>query len=315
MKNLNNPHNIILSIAIPTYNRAEILKKSLENYAKQVDKRTDVEIIILDNNSSDHTATIAKEFITKYKNIKYYRNEINIGAKNYVKALSLGNGLYLKLMNDNCLINPGAIELMIKIIKENIVTKTPLFIYQNSRFNSNCKLKISSLDTFVEQASYLITYNNNFGIWRDIFYQLKDKDRYSNVHWAQVDMTLRQVSLNNSILYFYDYFTAVETKNKAYNLFNLFGVEYFKLYTPYLKSNLLLKKTIRIEKFRLFRYFLLPWFIRIVVKRNNDLNFEISNVFRTLLINYKNKPYFYVYIAGAYLLNLKRILFKQNTRK
>jgi len=315
MQPANSQNEILLSIAIPTYNRAEIIRESIQSYISQKGFTGNIEIIILDNCSSDHTKVVVASFTEKYPNIKYFRNPTNIGAKNYMKALSLGKGKYLKLMNDNCILKEEALNRLVEIIDENIVNQTPIFIYQNNEFNRNTKLEINSINGFVKQASYWITYNNNFGIWKKDFEKLDDKDRYSDVHWSQVDLTLRQFSANGCNLYFEDYYTAIEVKNKAYNLFQLFSVEYLNIYDEYVVNRQMKKKIIDMEKYRLFRYFLLRWYILLIVKRNNELKFNNTNAFKTLMINYKYKPYFYLFIIAAYLKNVRYIFGIRQTAK
>ena len=57
----------LLSICIPTYNRAEILDKSLESITKQdiFQKTDEVEIIVSDNCSQDNTHNIVHKYIEK----------------------------------------------------------------------------------------------------------------------------------------------------------------------------------------------------------------------------------------------------------
>lgn len=51
----------ILTIAIPTYNRANYLKRALKSIAKQYDDR--LEIIVSDNASLDDTEEVVREII------------------------------------------------------------------------------------------------------------------------------------------------------------------------------------------------------------------------------------------------------------
>ena len=59
----------LLSICIPTYNRAEYLKKTLESIVWQRDFLSkDVEVVISDNCSTDDTASVVAKFVEKYPN-------------------------------------------------------------------------------------------------------------------------------------------------------------------------------------------------------------------------------------------------------
>ncbi len=88
---------IKISIIISTYNTANFLKECIDSIVMQTIKP--IEIIIIDDGSTDDTATIIREYTEKYNNIKYLYQE-NTGqgiAKNSV--LSLANGKYICFMD------------------------------------------------------------------------------------------------------------------------------------------------------------------------------------------------------------------------
>lgn len=61
----------MLSIVICTYNRAFILPDCLESLVSQHTQETPFELIVVDNNSSDHTRQLVKSYQTTYPFIKY----------------------------------------------------------------------------------------------------------------------------------------------------------------------------------------------------------------------------------------------------
>lgn len=65
-----------VSVVIPTYNRAELLARSVESVQRQTYKKW--EIIIVDDCSTDDTEQMVKEF-EDYR-IRYIRNKKNMGA-------------------------------------------------------------------------------------------------------------------------------------------------------------------------------------------------------------------------------------------
>lgn len=75
---INNP---IISICIPTYNRADFLKICINNIINQdAFSENKIEIVISDNNSPDNTYEVVKTFQKNYSNIKYFKNHENIWA-------------------------------------------------------------------------------------------------------------------------------------------------------------------------------------------------------------------------------------------
>lgn len=71
-----NENNSIVSIIIPTYNRAHLIKRSINSILNQT--YTNFELIVVDDGSTDNT----KEIVNDYNDqrIKYIAHETNIGA-------------------------------------------------------------------------------------------------------------------------------------------------------------------------------------------------------------------------------------------
>lgn len=89
------------SIAIPTFNRCNYLKKAIKSVLRQ--KNISLEIILSDNCSTDKTREVVKEF--KDKRIKYFKNKKNIGFPlNVRKCLEKASGKYIFTLSDDDLI-------------------------------------------------------------------------------------------------------------------------------------------------------------------------------------------------------------------
>lgn len=56
------PPHIKVTVAIPTYNRADYLRQTLAGLAAQQFPRENFEVIVIDNNSRDHTKAVVEEF-------------------------------------------------------------------------------------------------------------------------------------------------------------------------------------------------------------------------------------------------------------
>jgi abequosyltransferase len=71
----------LLSICIPTFNRRKYLQECFESIITQDGfNEQDIEIVISDNASEDDTSSLVYEYMNRYSNIVYHRNEENIGA-------------------------------------------------------------------------------------------------------------------------------------------------------------------------------------------------------------------------------------------
>ena len=68
------PQNPLVSIIICSYNRMQYLPKCLEHLKNQTCKTEDYEIVLINNNSTDKTELICKEYIQKNPelNVSYF---------------------------------------------------------------------------------------------------------------------------------------------------------------------------------------------------------------------------------------------------
>ena len=76
-----------LSIVIPCFNEGESINSLIEKCKKSLDNRSDIEIVLVNNGSTDSTSEIFKE-INQNKKIFPY-----IIIKNIKKNLGYGNGI------------------------------------------------------------------------------------------------------------------------------------------------------------------------------------------------------------------------------
>jgi glycosyltransferase involved in cell wall biosynthesis len=60
-----------ISVVLSTYNRCDILPRALEHLARQQTRGLEVEIIVVDNNSTDETKAVIESFAARDKRIRY----------------------------------------------------------------------------------------------------------------------------------------------------------------------------------------------------------------------------------------------------
>ena len=91
----------LVSVLIGTYNRSELLERCLEHVFSQ--KQVEVEVIVVDDASTDDTFDVVKSF-KEYQSgrLKYLRNGVNRGISfNSNRAFQLSSGKYLALVGDD----------------------------------------------------------------------------------------------------------------------------------------------------------------------------------------------------------------------
>lgn len=107
----------LLSICIPTYNRAEILRECLEDLIPKVEPLS-IPVIVSDNASSDHTGEIVATFQKRYPLIVYSRNPENIHENNFPTVLNLSSTRFSWLFADTEKLVDGAVELVLDAASE-----------------------------------------------------------------------------------------------------------------------------------------------------------------------------------------------------
>ena len=108
----------MVSIAMATYNGEKYLREQLDSLVKQT--YSDLEIIICDDCSHDSTSQILHEYAEKDSRIKLFFNEKNLGfKKNFEKAISLCNGEYIALSDQDDIWELNKIETELNAIGNN----------------------------------------------------------------------------------------------------------------------------------------------------------------------------------------------------
>lgn len=88
----------LVSIIIPTYNRANLLPKAIKSVLNQAFK--DFELIIIDDGSTDNTKGAVSQFSDH--RVFYYKNSANLGIqKSLNRGIKLARGIYIARIDDD----------------------------------------------------------------------------------------------------------------------------------------------------------------------------------------------------------------------
>lgn len=115
------PNHKLLSVCIPTYNRAACLQRLLENIIPQIlELEEGAEICISDNASSDNTRDIVAEFQKKYPHLVRYRvNPENLGFdKNVFAVVNMAEGDFVWTFSDDDLVVEHGVREVVQAIQE-----------------------------------------------------------------------------------------------------------------------------------------------------------------------------------------------------
>jgi glycosyltransferase involved in cell wall biosynthesis len=133
----------LISICIPTYNRKDYLRETIQSILDQTCK--DYEIIIVDDGSTDGTEQMVRNLgipVTYY----WQPNGGDAAARN--KLIELAKGKYISFIDSDDLLLPDAIERMLKVMEDEngdvIVYGSYYRIDKNGRIYGRCKRRLYS---------------------------------------------------------------------------------------------------------------------------------------------------------------------------
>ena len=101
-----------ISVCVPTYNGGQFLAETLECIAAQ--SFSDIEILIVDDGSTDDTLDIARTFTLRDRRARVIRNEQRAGssAKNANVCIGHARGEWIKFLYQDDLMTPGCLDAL-----------------------------------------------------------------------------------------------------------------------------------------------------------------------------------------------------------
>ncbi len=114
----------LISIAIPTLNRAKLLEGAIKSIINQT--YTNWELLILDNNSEDETEQVVQKF--NNEKIRYYKSDKTITmTENWERAFKFAKGKYFIKIDDDCTLFKNFLERSLNIFSK----EKPIVIFFN----------------------------------------------------------------------------------------------------------------------------------------------------------------------------------------
>lgn len=97
------PDDPLVSICIPTYNRAGMINRAIESALGQTYRN--IEVIVVDNASSDNTDVVVAAYADE--RLSYVKNERNLGLfGNFNRCIELATGKFLHILHSDDYIDP-----------------------------------------------------------------------------------------------------------------------------------------------------------------------------------------------------------------
>lgn len=184
------PSQPILSICVPTFNRARYLECLLQDLSEQIDKLgMSYELLIGDNCSQDNTAEVVEKY-SSLLNIVYFRHTQNLGAYvNLNQLYSAARGRFAIYLADDDLLIVDALRDILTVMEEHPevgVTFAPWFIHDRIEGRDIAQFYSLESDTVV-----------SIGNHTDLFTLLVRRHIFPEIFVARTDV-LKTIGVPNS---------------------------------------------------------------------------------------------------------------------
>ena len=268
----------LLSICIPTYNRLEILIRTIDSiYAGVTEEMLNLFEVVVSDNSKEHDCQAIVSKYSQYSNFHYYTSECE-GFLNSYYALSYGKGKYLKLHNNTALLKEGALCHMIELINQNTQKQPGIF------FTDGYRLK-----------GRVIHCRHYEGIWKDDFERAKGVDL--NCYFPQTSLFVTQNGKHSFIVDDYNLFVTQNVPQKGgYNIFKAFSVDYLNIIKSQRDKNYISETCYNYIKSSLLYGFLSVRYFKTVIAKMDK--FDHADIKANMLINYSRFDYFKFILAS-----------------
>ena len=305
----------ILTICIPTYNRADVFRGSLEcvyNQLQDIDL-SEVEIYVSDNCSSDNTWEIVDTFIKRGLPIKYNRNQENLlAAGNFLHCINWASGKYIYLLGDDDYLLPGSIKLLLDALRGKEYGL--LFLKNEEHENTGLVMEYVDKTEFVKKVSYYYTFISGCVFRKSIVKDIENPIRYKPTHLLQMPFYLEStISFNCNAMLFGKVLQVgvASDSNGGYNFFDVFVHWYLEIMKEYLGDCDSISPGIIAFLKKDIWPFVYRYSVRILVHKDVGI-FKYKNGWKILIKYYGHEWYFWRswigFVVGYAKRKMKKML-------
>jgi glycosyltransferase involved in cell wall biosynthesis len=262
----------LVSVIIPTRNRAEFLKKSILSVLKQT--FSNIEIIVVDDGSSDNTSIVVGKLKKKHGNIIYIkktRSPHNPAATRN-DGIRKSRGKFVALLDDDDEWLPQKVELQLNEFKKN----GNLGLIFTGYFETDGRKKRILRDMGTSTVMIKRSCLNRVGLFDENLTCAEDRDLYERIyrncskkimkdilvihriHSNQISSDLSKKIVSEKY-YIKKHFKELKKKNKLFNSYFVLGSLHIKNgdfsdAKKYLRMSLKVKNSFRARAYLMFVY-------------------------------------------------------------
>ncbi|MFD0717405.1 glycosyltransferase [Paenibacillus sp. GCM10027626] len=276
----------LLSICIPTYNRASDLDCCLNSILSQLTKDLPVEVIVSDNASTDESPQVISRYAALYPCLKYSRNSENIGAdRNIYHVMRQAQGTFIKLQGDDDYCLEGTLIPLIEVVNNH---RDCGIIHIHVHNNDRQVYTGEGASAFLNASSIMSTFISGMIVRKEDLDQVEEPTKF-------IDSCFNQAYLQYAILMNNPKFCVVNwsmfrfgnNQPSGYNFGEVVFRSYQSILTFFIGKGLT-EDDVRAERRRSLFHYILPWYRGIMTYRYQTDTERFEEIFSE---HYQDEPY------------------------
>jgi glycosyltransferase involved in cell wall biosynthesis len=298
----------LLTIAIPTYNRAAYLDTCLSHISQQLcGYESLVEIIVSDNCSSDNTIEVAQSFFNGSIDFRYIRNDENIGPdRNFVQCFTLAKGKYVLLLGDDDILLDGALAKIIAILQKGEYGVVYLnsygfkndFLFETPAKRKDGVIYCQTSAQFLQKVNYWLTFASGNICNKSLLPIDFDPSKYVGTNLVQVYWYLSALFAAKQNVYVAEYLVAAKTANTGgYKLCKVFGKNFCLIFDHFIEKGISARNFDIIKKHLVLSFF--PNLILILRSGSTGFKMDKEDYYNDLKSVFSKYPYFWIVTVPA----------------
>lgn len=300
--------NKLLSIAIPTFNRAPMLRLCLEQIRKQaVPYSNELEVLVADNDSTDDTGKVVQDAISNGLTITYIKNIENIGAeKNVVQCFEKAAGKYVLVLGDDDVVLDGGLVKIIEFVQMNEVGVLYLssygfkedYVAERPKKSQRGIEVFTDVEEYLKKVHYWVTFLSGNVVNKGLISSGFDPSLYIGTNLPQVNWILSALfgSKQNAIIS--DFTIAFKSENTGgYKLCEVFGKNLNSIFDYFIGKGIHARYFDIIKRNLVLSFF--PNLIMMLRSGSSGFKLNIEDYYNDLKSVFIKYPYFWIVTVPA----------------
>lgn len=306
----------LLTICLPTYNRASILSESLEHIVSQIteENKAKIEILVSDNCSTDNTSEVVNSFINRGIPIEYNRNSENLGSDgNFLYCINHAKGKYIWLLGDDDYLLDGTLDYLLGFMNDDYGL---IHIKETNKINKKYKVYKTGDIGFYKDISHMLTFMSVNIINANTIKGVDSPEQYYKTWFLQVPFYIHagcSTLLDKNIILFRKILDCghASSSNGGYNYFTVIVENYLNIWRKACDNGWIDNNYFNGIKRKYFNTFVINKIDYYLIRKKMDANYDLSNSWSIIKKEYGRKLYFYT----GFILYYMKVMVKSIIKK